>query len=124
LLIHIVMRTQHTDAALLPHTETGGLVLWHASWFAATLICQTIAVTLAPIFGVAPSVRPLAIGWSALGIPFILVEAWLIAATWSANARFRQPIFGNVVFALLVVLLAGIAALTLWTIVMLARVHV
>lgn len=115
------MRVSYHDAPPA-QIETGGLVLWHASWFAASFLCQTVAVTLVPVFTASPLVRPLAVGWSALGLPFILFQAYLIVGTCNANKRSRQAIFSDSVFVLLFILLACGTALTLWTLVTLAHI--
>ena len=103
---------------------TAWLLLSHAGWLALSMSCLALSEFIDNVNltheSKAPKGRNLALGSAGLAV---LSSGWTLYAvitTWIANTRVRNPVYGHFGFTLVMVLALFVAALSLWSLIVLA----
>jgi hypothetical protein len=63
----------------------------------------------------------LAVGSSVLAVASASWTVYAIVTTWISNTKVKKPVFGHAAFALVLVLAVYLAALAIWSLVVLAK---
>ena len=104
---------------------TAWLLLSHAGWLAVSVASIALGLSLLVFFNgnslVRASTRPLAIGWTVVGILFGVWTIYAVATTWQSNRRVPNAVFGDVGFSLVTILALLVVAMGIWSLVNIAQ---
>lgn len=100
-----------------PDVGTAWLLLSHAGFFAISIQCAAAAVILIGDIPKNASLKSEAIGWLVLALLFKTWTAYALIKTWRANHRVKRPVFGDIGFSTLFLLILLSAGKSIWTIV-------
>jgi hypothetical protein len=112
---------EQEDAEVVATIDWGAplLLLSHAAWLSIALGCAAMASSQMRLYQDTPQTALLitGIGWTSIGLAALLLTAYLVGITWAYNNSLRKRVFGSLAFALLYVLMAGIALFLIWTLI-------
>lgn len=104
-----------------PDVGTAWLLLSHAGWLAVSLACVTLGLSLLIFFEDSspfrPRMKPLAIGWTSVGLAFAVWTAYAVGTTWRSNRQVPNAVFGDFGFSFVMILTLGVLGVGIWSLV-------
>jgi hypothetical protein len=115
------------DLADEPNVGTAWLLLSHAGWLGLSVTSLALSAFVENMNLAHPEKRQtsgsssLAVGSSVLAVASASWTVYAIVTTWISNTKVKKPVFGHAAFALVLVLAVYLAALAIWSLVVLAK---
>lgn len=119
------MAEMEGNNAKQPDVSTAWLLLSHAGWLALSMSCLALSafidnVNLSHETKRAPKGRNLALGSAGLAVLSAIWTLYAVITTWIANTKVSNPVYGHLGFTLVMALALFVAALSLWSLIVLA----